>query len=427
MRVKYHSVWEPLNLLYLASYVRRNVPLIHIKILDGYFVSDNVLLSEASRSDVVGISASTPQLHAALDIAKKIKQENPDTKIVFGGYGPSYQPRRCVKPYIDHVVIGEGEEALRRIIVGEEHKHFVSLEPIKNIDSIPFPARDLVDLERYIRIAVKEEGRRVTSLLSARGCPANCLFCAEGYGLAWNRAVYDQGRYVRVGPKSVRLRRPLLVVEEMLHIRDKYLLDFIKFSDAETNPTKKHFVDLCKEIVSQRLDTPWGCNMRADKVDEEVAKWAEKAGCVEWWIGVESGSDKILQHLNKDITVDQTRNTFRFAKKHGIKTRANLFLGSDLESLDTVKETETLLDEIDPDLVAIAILMPYPGTAYYSAFVKKHPEVDWTKMDNYGNPYRRSHYMSNVELRGEQIRLLEKYGGKLPPIIDKKMAEGIIK
>ena len=417
VRPSYHSVWEPINLLYLAGYIRKFMPETEIKILDGCFESEDQIVREAVNSDFVGFTGTTAQLDKAVHYAKEIKEQNSQVKTVFGGFGATFQPEKCQK-YADHIVRGEGEEALRLIVSGEADSKIISLNPIENIDNIPFPARDLINLERYISIAEREEGRRVTSVVTERGCVFNCRFCNEGHGHFWN---------ICEGTKKVRLRKASKIVDEMEQIRKQYRITFFKVSDAETNPTKQHFISICKELISRRWNTNWAANMRVDKVDDEICKWANKGCCTEFSFGVESGSPEILKHFNKGITAEMTRKAFKACKKHGVLARAHVILGAPPESYDTIKETEELLDEINPDLLGFTILVPYPGTFYYEQFKKEFPDVDWGTIDNYGNTYWHSNYLTNEELRHEQARLMEKYNDKLAPIVRKKSRLGVIK
>lgn len=424
IRPAHHNLWEPLSLLYLAGYVRRYDPELKIKVLDEAFDGFKTIHKEAEDSDYVCLTASTPMLKRALQLASLVKVINPRAKTILGGYGPSLQPLKCMVPQVDHVVVGEGEEALRKIIAQETFDRFVSMDHIVDLDSIPWPARDLVDMDHYIGTAEREEGRRVTSVVSERGCIFRCSFCGEGYGRGGDKACWTPEGIIRQ-PAGVRFRSPAQVVYEMIMIREKYRIKYFKFSDAETNPTRAHFMNLCKQLVLVRWDTPWSCNMRVDKVDDELCRWAAKARCDQFDMGVESGSKRILRSYHKGITPDMTKRAFKSAKRHGIKCRAQIILGAPLEDYVTIRETDQLLQEIDPDRVAFTILAPYPGTKYYSD--QEYGEVDWTNVDNYGNTFWRSNYLTNEQLRSEQARLMSKYRDRLPPIVAKKKRLGIIK
>ena len=332
-------------------------------------------------------------------------------KIIAGGFGPSLEPFKFLNDNnFDYVVTGEGEKSLLDILKGDVKSKLVSSTPIPNIDEIPEPDRDSFDLNRYISIAEKDEGRRVTSIMSERGCPFGCTFCAEGqYGTIWRKG--------NENPNRLRCRDAKLIVEEMIKVRDRFNITFFKMNDAETNPTRNHFINICKEIVRQNLDTPWGCNMRCDKIDDEMCMWAVKAKCEEFWMGIESGSPEIHRNIRKGTTIPMIRRAFEVTKRYGIRRRTYCILGTPLESYETIKQTENLLDEIDPDIVGFSILAPYPGTTYWKP---EYDKLDWSQIDEFSNTIWDSNYLSNKELRYQQSRLIEKYHDKLAPIVRKK-------
>jgi len=420
VRAHYISVWEPTNLMYISSFIKsRYKGNLEVQILDGYFDSDEEILNKVVDSDFVGFSGTTPQLSHMIHLSKLIKSANKKIKTVAGGYGPSLQPHKILQePSTDYLVMGEGEQSMLDIINGAVSNRIVSNPPIPDVDSIPNPDRDSIDLNRYISIAEREEGRRVTSIMTERGCAFGCTFCAEGqFGTIWRKAGLVNGEMKYERPIRVRGRNPKLVVQEMLEVKDRFNITFFKMNDAETNPSRAHFINLCKEMVAQKLDVPWGCNMRCDKIDEEICEWAVKARCEEFWMGLESGSEEIHRHINKGTTVEMIRRAFAVSKKHGIRRRTYCLLGIPLESYETIKQTEALLDEIEPEIVGFSILAPYPGTAYWT---KEYDEMDWSSVDEFANTMWHSNYMSNQELRAEQARLLDKYNDKLAPIMRKK-------
>ncbi len=425
VRARYPSIWEPTNLMYVSSYIKKYYSGdLEVKIYDGYFDSDNEIIQNVSDSDYVGLSGTTPQVSNMLHLADLIKQKNKNVKIVVGGYGPSLQPNKFLhNSNIDFLVAGEGENSMLDIISGNTTQKLVSSLPIADVDSIPNPDRDSIDLNRYISIAEKDEGRRVTSIMTERGCAFGCTFCAEGqFGTIWRKVEQKNDDIIYERPVRLRGRNPKLVVEEMLEVKDRFKISFFKMNDAETNPSKAHFIKLCKEMVDQKLDVPWGCNMRVDKVDEEICQWAEKANCEEFWMGLESGSAEIHRHINKGTTVDMIRKAFAVSKKFGIKRRTYCLLGTPLESNQTIYETEKLIEEIEPDIIGFSILAPYPGTAYWK---KEYDEMDWSEVDEFSNTLWHSDHLSNKDLRIAQSRLIEKFSDKLAPIIRKKQKLGI--
>lgn len=430
VRARYHSVWEPQNLMYLSAYLKSK-GYHDIQILDGFFEDDKTILDKIQGADFVGFSGTTPQLKHMITLSRKTKEMDPKIKTVVGGFAVSLEPNKVIpEKSIDYVVMGEGEQSLLDVVEGRANR-LVSNTPIQDIDSLPNADRDAVDLERYIGIAKCDEGRRVTSVITERGCAFGCTFCAEGeFGTIWrkidpkltdNHLTLSSIEYAR--PNRVRYRNPKLVVKEMCEVRDKFNIEFFKTSDAETNPTRAHFIGLCKEMIEQKLNIPWGANMRADKVDEEICEWAVKANCEEFWIGLESGADEVHQEINKGVTVDMIRKSFNISKKYGITRRMYGFIGTPVETYETIKKTEALIDELDPDVFGMCILCPYPGTAYWRL---EFDNMDWSIVDEYANTFWRTEHLTNEELRNEQARLMEKYKHKLATNFRKKLQSGII-
>ncbi|KAF6247004.1 B12-binding domain-containing radical SAM protein [Nitrosopumilus sp. b3] len=425
IRARYPSVWEPTNLMYVSSFIKdRYQGNLEVQILDGFFDSDEKILNQISGSDYVGFSGTTPQVPHIKKLSKLVKKEYPSMKTVAGGYGPSLQPFLFLNdPTIDHLIVGEGEQSMLDVLNGTATEKLVSNQPIIDVDTIPNPDRDSIDLNRYIAIAEKDEGRRVTSIMTERGCAFGCTFCAEGeFGTIWRKADLSNKKLEYERAVRLRQRSAKLVVQEMLEVRDRFNITFFKMNDAETNPSKPHFVKLCKEMIKQEVNVPWGCNMRCDKVDDEMCELAVKANCEEFWMGLESGSPEIHRDINKGTTVEMIKRAFDVSKKYGIKRRTYALLGTPLESYETIKQTEELIDYVDPEIIGFSILAPYPGTAYWKP---EYDKLDWSQIDEFSNTTWSSSNLTNEELRTEQARLIEKYSDKLAPIIRKKQKLGM--
>ena len=425
VRARYPSVWEPTNLMYVSAFIKdRYGGNLEVQILDGFFDSDEQILNKISGSDYVGFSGTTPQVPHIKKLSKLVKTEYPSMKTIAGGYGPSLQPFLFLNdPSIDYLIVGEGEQSMLDILNGVAKQKMVSNQPIMDVDSIPNPDRDSIDLNRYISIAEKDEGRRVTSIMTERGCAFGCTFCAEGeFGTIWRKADLSNKKLEYERAVRLRQRSAKLVVEEMIEVRDRFNITFFKMNDAETNPSKSHFMNICKEMIKQELNVPWGCNMRCDKVTDEMCDLAVKANCEEFWMGLESGSPEIHRDINKGTTVEMIKNAFDVSKKYGIKRRTYALLGTPLESYETIKQTEELIDYVEPEIIGFSILAPYPGTAYWKP---EYDKLDWSQIDEFSNTTWSSSNLTNLELRTEQARLIEKYSDKLAPIIRKKQNLGI--
>ena len=414
VRGRWHSVWESLSCGYLYSATKDLTNIDLYSFWDGYFESDDKIIKGASECDIVGFSGTTSQMPWSVRIAAAIKERNPNTRIYLGGYGPSVDPGNWAnRSGVDGVVVGEGEVAWRAIIESEGRERGVIFRPAaQDLDSIPFPDRDFIQVERCIAIAKKEEGRRVTSVLGNRGCLRRCKFCADGSPLT----IYG---------RKLRERSPGNILDEMERVRDDHRIEFFKFADAEVNTRPGRAREIATCFLRRKWEVPWGGNFLVNPLDGGDAKALYAAGCREVWMGLESGSPEILQHIGKGTNLATIRKAFKATKEAGLLRRAYVLMGTPLETKETIKMTEAMIDEVRPDTVSFSILAPYPGTEYYDE--AKHGGLDWEHIDEYGgsNPWR-TDALSHEELLQERLRLIEKYRGHLSTIMAKKIALGII-
>jgi radical SAM superfamily enzyme YgiQ (UPF0313 family) len=324
-----------------------------------------------------------------------VKQKN--NLIVFGGVHPSVVPDSVLKEdSIDIVVKGEGEKSLLKIVKeldkGENiSKKIYDLDFIKDINTIPFPDRKVIKNERNIEQAYKDNGLRITSILSSRGCPFNCSFCCSH--CLWGRVS--------------RLRSAENILDEFEQLIEEWKIDFIKFADDTFTLNKQRIIDFSKLKLKKNIKTPYGANAHISLIDEDILKYLAESNCQELWYGVESGSPKILKDIHKDINIEKVKKIFKLTKKYGIKTRAYFLLGTPNETIKDIKMTEKLCDEIKPDIVGFSLLAPYPVNEYFN--YEEMKDWDWSVFDEYNNDWVRTKTITNQQLRREQQRLIEKY------------------
>ena len=185
IRPHYFSVWESLALGYIASYLKKHYPGdLEIKFYDGFFDSDKTIIEGSVDSDFVGFSCTSPQMKHALTLAKAIKEENSSVRTVFGGHHPSSLSEETLAyPQVDIVVRGEGEQGIDDLVRWKEvvgalpRKQLYDSPLIKDLDTIPFPDRKLIRQDRTLALTEKNDGERIASVLSGRGCPFRCVFC----------------------------------------------------------------------------------------------------------------------------------------------------------------------------------------------------------------------------------------------------------
>ncbi len=382
------NTWEALNIGYMAAYLKEQ-GYSDTHFFSGFFDLDEMIIEECKDADIVGFSCTSPQMKHALQLAEKIK--NSKNWIVFGGVHPSVLPQDTLdNKCVDAVVVGEGESAMLKIVQGDRSR-IVQSPYIQDLDELPFPDRLLIKQERNIQQAYRDNNLRIASIFSSRGCPFNCAFCASH--CVWTR--------------RVRFRSVNNVLDEFTQVVKDLNIDFIKFSDDTFGLQKDWLINFCQEKIKRNLNAPFGCNIRVNTADREILEWLKKAGCKELWAGVESGSPKILEEMNKGIDIEQVKWFFAITKEMGFFRRAYILLGMPNETKNDIKMTEDLIDKIEPDMVGFTILAPYPGTSFYDPV--RHKNADWSLVDEYGNNLVEGKYLTNVELVAEQKRLVKKY------------------
>jgi len=368
-----HSRYPPLGIAYLAAVlIENNFP---IEIIDAskyvdYGEFERELIKK--RPDILGISVLSVHYDSAIKAAKIAKRVLPSVTVVFGGPHPTVLPEETLKnSEIDVVITGEGEfkylDFLKAIsgktdlsqVKGIYYKADAKIiktpdaEPIENLDTIPLPARHLLPMHEYIRQApTLPLPFPSTTIIASRGCYGNCRFC--------------QPTLKKIFGGKVRYRNPARVVEEMIALKNEYHLKGIYFADDEPTWEREWMLELCEEIVRRKVEIAWICASRVDTVDLELLRTMKKAGCIQIGFGVESGSQKILNYYRKGLKKERIAPAFRMCQEVGIIARANIMIGAPHETTADVQETISLLRKIKPDLIAVSVTTPIPGTDLFT-------------------------------------------------------------
>ena len=333
--------------------------------------------------DIVGITCTTPNFKGAVRIAE-IAEEECNAKIVLGGAHASAVPEQILKNYtsIDFIVRGEGEHTMRELCetIKKQEDDFSNIQGllyrndgeviinaprpfIENLDELPFPARELVDLTRYRLNVHIEKGVPSATLITSRGCPARCTFCAS---------------FKTLGHRF-RMQSAEYVVREIEEIVNKYDIHYIIFVDDTFTINKNRVKKICRMIIDKKLDIQWHCLSRVDAIDEDIAKLMKQAGCFSMLFGVESGNADILRSIRKGTTIEQAQNTIRLCNKLGYKTLATFILGLPGETRETIRESVDFAVQLSPIIASFNRLVPYPGTKIYEKYYKDKfkDKKDW--------------------------------------------------
>lgn len=342
------------------------------------------------------VNIATPTFKSDMEWVMRAKEVCPNViTIVKGAPFLTYNTNVIYEnPFVDYVIIGEPELTLKDILLGVPNNEILGIcyrenfQGIKNelrpfndnLDDLPFPARHLIDNSIYIR---PDNGKVQAVIKVSRGCPYHCFFCLA----------------TPVSGVKVRKRSPKNIIEEIRECVNKYgITNFLFWSDI-FNLDRDWTIDLCRKIIESGLNITWSSNTRANTMDEELAGIMYRSGCRLVSIGVESGSQLILNNIGKKITLEEIRNTIKILKKNKIKVYNYFVIGLPWETEDTVKETIDFAIELDSNFVSFYTATPLPGTKFFAyAMLNKLVEDNMNFEQAYYSPVVRSHQLSRERI-----------------------------
>lgn len=371
----------PLGIACLASFLRKHG--FTVDIIDAQFgIPEKDILNYIHNTNprVIGLSSLTSAFLKATSIARCVRKNFSDKLIILGGHHATIAGGDILhqENSYDLIVYGEGEETLLDIIrqfagCNFERKKFLKndtilsqirgiifkrdgrvvknlmREPIPNIDKLPYPARDLLPMNKYIPLPNQYRRLPVIHMLAIRGCPYRCTFCS-------NNAVFG---------KKIRSRSPEGVIDEIRHVKKCYGAQEISFWDDTMTIQKSWISEFCDRLIKDKLDITWTCYSRADAVDKNLLKKMKRSGCFNIFYGFESGTQKLLDRIKKDITLAQIEKANHLTKEAGIEVRASFMLGLPEETPALALETLNFAISLEPDYVQFSLTTPYPGTKLY--------------------------------------------------------------
>jgi radical SAM superfamily enzyme YgiQ (UPF0313 family) len=371
--------------------------------------------------DLVVVSASSFEVEVADEYVRRLKGSRPATLVVGIGQGHYFTKDRDPipagpAPGYDAILLGEPEEEILHLIeqMGRDRSPAAAWRgdyarrfreghrfAVQDSDVLAFPTYTPEELEAYRSIFPVRLARRVTwgYLIATRGCPHLCTFCSEVMR-------------VSVGRK-VRRRTPSNVVDEMEHLK-RQGANIVSFQDDSFSTSRAFVRQVCDEMLRRRLDLPWMARVRADEVDRDLLALMREAGCLMLGMGVESGSQRIVERVIKTHKpkpwAEICRQTFRWTRELGIGTNAYYVIGSPGETREEIEQTIELAIALDSDTIQVHFFTPYPGSAAWEEH--KHlfgAEHDPRKMFHYGRPLFSLAAVSVDELIALRSRFYRRY------------------
>ncbi|MFH1444875.1 MAG: radical SAM protein [Nanoarchaeota archaeon] len=387
------QVSPPLGILYLAGYLRDKIKGIELSAIDGPRIGFKKTLQKIKEfnPDILCVSYYTVSALGAYELINSLKKHNSSLLVLVGGHHVTALPGESFKKsQADIEVYGEGEITLTEIVknyiekkdpkqiklektlgIGYMDRGKLKITPprpfITDLDSIPYPARDLIKMDDYNGWYISKQNPQAR-VIFARGCPYRCTFCSNK---VWNRP-----------GEGVRIRSPKNIADELEMLKKQYgIREFFDDGD-ELNNNIPRAIEICKEIKRRNLWMTWKCQLRCNNLPEELVKAMAEAGCWYVHLGVESGNQKTLNGIKKAITLKQAEDACRLLTKHGIKTLALFMLFNVWEEngklcFEGVKETENtlrfakkLLKNKTASFISSTQTQPYPGSELYNIAIR---------------------------------------------------------
>jgi anaerobic magnesium-protoporphyrin IX monomethyl ester cyclase len=394
------EVRPPLGLLSIAGSLRHAGHDVEVIDAEPHLLDTDEIVREVARRepDFLGVTSTTPEFSLTQEIVRQAKAARPGLVTVLGGAHASALPESCLDetPGLDYVVVGEGEQAMIDLVENRPRDRVLRPEPVKDLDALPLPARDLVDPRDY-RFASPQEGLVTTDAVEAsRGCPFSCSFCFHLAG------------------QPTRFKSAERVVEELAQSRRTTKAQLVIFFDDTFTLDRRHVKKLLGRIVESRLGQKFHCFTRADTMSQEVVELMAKAGFVKATMGVESGSQEVLDRLQKGTKLEDYRRAFRWLHAAGIETRGSFIVGVPHETWHTVKASIDFARSLDLFRIGVNIATPYPGTRLHEQARRKEGiellQTDWRHFCRWGHSVVRTPAMEAAEIEeAQRIFLAEFY------------------
>ncbi|MBN8703719.1 MAG: B12-binding domain-containing radical SAM protein [Bacteroidetes bacterium] len=363
--------YPPLGILYVSAFLDKNN--IENSVFDSTFSSFS-LFKEHLLKEKPNILALYVNLMTKVNIVKIIRfvkstKELSGTKIILGGPEVRYHAANFLAVGANFIVIGEGEETMLELVtkLADSSTNYESIKSIaflnsegtivytpervliKNIDELSVPARHKVDLTNYFKAWESKHGYSVLSVSTMRGCPYTCKWCS--------RAVYGQ---------TYRRRSAKLVVDELEYLTKQYARNTFWFVDDVFTVSHKWLEQFNSEIKARNLKIKYECITRADRMNEEVIKLLQSSGCFRVWIGAESGSQDVIDRMDRRVNVEKVREMIQLTKKYYVEAGTFIMLGYEGEQEKDIIETANHLKSSNPDYYTITIAYPIKGTPFYT-------------------------------------------------------------
>ena len=360
--------YPPLGLLYISSYLKAEG--FDVQVFDSTFrfMDEFRQMIAVERPGVVGIYTNMMTKFNVLAMMQVCKQYG--ATVILGGPEPPYYAREYLDSGADIIVKGEGEltlaallphlalhrmnglEAISGIAFLNSDGDLVETLPrslIQDLSSHPWPDREAIDIEQYMQVWKTHHGQSSISVIQARGCPYTCSWCSHS-----------------VFGNTHRRRTPADAADELLWIKERYNPDLIWYADDVFTINTRWFFQYANELKQRAVRIPFECISRADRLNQEVIDTLAAMGCYRLWNGSESGSQRVLDAMQRKVQVEDVQRKTHMLQAAGIETGMFIMLGYENETIDDLKATVEHLKISNPEVFLTTVAYPIKGTPYYA-------------------------------------------------------------
>ncbi len=390
--------YPPLGIAYIAAIARQEgheTAIFDFGLYPEQPLDEEIQQIAAWKPDMVAFTSMTTSHHSIEQIAAAVKEELGVTTVIGGPHATTMPEVTLADPNIDFLVFAEGEGVFRdflRAYVSGLH-NWADIKGlwfkdaagqvvpngrrplIRNLDSLPFPARDLFELEKYPLYA--PNGERMITLLSSRGCPYNCSFCFKGI----------------VG-RTYRRRSPENIVAEIKGVIERYGVRNFYFIDDLFTIDVRSLNKLLDKFEAENLDIRFRCLARVDRVTPELLKRLYKNGCRQIHYGIESGNPEVLKRTSKNIKLEQVVQAVHWTDQAGIASKGYFIIGLPGDTEETIQQTIEFAASLPLNEAMFSIATPFPGTRMWDDLLRKRPELKYTA--DFTKTYYYTSYLSDI-------------------------------
>ncbi len=371
----------PMGLIQLAAVIEEgfNVNIIDANALN---LTPEQIVPLLNDTEVLGLTATTPTVSRAIEIAAAVKNAKPELPVVLGGPHATLLPWETMEstPDIDVIVIGEAEVSFYMLLSSIEKGGYIDQVPgilweqdgeiveneraenLDDLDSLPYLAYNLIPLKKYRPHPPHGRAMPFAVLITSRGCPYNCAYCSKP-----------------VFGREFRAQSPERVADEIEDLQKRYGVREIAFYDDVFTLDKERAAAISEELLRRRLKIIWSCETRVNLVDQPLLDIMKKAGCYSISYGLESGNQKILDTINKNTTLEQAEEAVRYTREAGINAIGYFMIGSPGETLNSIQQTVAFAKKLRLSFAQFSITTPFPGTELYDLYLERggRSDIPW--------------------------------------------------